>query len=729
MIPSDGPVPRQSEGCSLLGKCYLENTMKSKVVIFLEKVQDYTVIQAMRRGLVSLIPILMIGSFSVLFSTFPVFGYVDFITTWCDGFIYNLFDTVQKVTFGMLSVYMAGIVGYHMGIMDRNVEPEKRYGTMLVSLGSFFVLSGAVDGTYDAFGVKGMFVAIVAAGIASELYLWVAKRMKGRQILADGADMHLISAIRTIFPAVLSFIVIVLTNNIIMKIAGQESFYALMHSLMEAFVDTVGTGFIAVFVYVLLGCILWFFGIHGSDVLDSVAESIFQPATQQNLVLVQSGQMPTQILTKQLVDCFVLIGGCGATICLMIALLIFSKRKGTRNLMKVSVIPMLFNINEILVFGLPIIYNPLFLAPFLVVPVVCLCISYVAVSTGLVPMVTTDIQWTTPILINSYLFSGSWKGVALQLVNLTVGVGIYAPFVKLYDKKKDEASKKNYDLMVQRLKESEASGSPIALTDSTLSYGWMGKALAADLEYAFAHKEFKLFYQPQYNDNDECIGAEALLRWKHPSLGWIYPPLIFKLAEETGNREKLERWVLLSVLSEARMLQDRFSDSHLKISANVTGASIQQKSFEDFLQKVAKENDIKKLNICLEITEQDALLLDETLRERFLHLRKLGYMLAVDDFSMGSTSIKYLTDSHFELVKLDGSLVKGILDNPRCVEIIASIVRLSDSLGVQVLAEYVSDAQIREKLLKVGCRLYQGWYYSPAIPLEEFVDLIEKEKK
>lgn len=702
--------------------------MKNKVIKIFEQIQQYSFVQAMRRGLIGIIPILMIGSFSTLFSTFPVDAYITFITTWCNGFLYNLFGTVQKMTMGMASVYMAGLIGYHMGIMNEGVE-EKKYGTMLVSLGSFFLLSGAVKGDNTALGAQGMLVAMVSAGAASKLYLSIAKRIKSRQLLADGADMNLRSAIYTIFPALCSFSVIALANNVLLSFTQKESFYEWFLSLVGGFFEKIGNGFGGGLSYELINTVLWFLGIHGSDVLEGAAEKIFSSAIEQNMALAQNGQVATEIITRQFINSYTTIGGCGATLCLLIALLLFSKRRGTRNLMKWSVLPILFNINEILVFGLPIIYNPVFLVPFLLVPVVNYSIAYFATYMGWVPVATADIPWTTPIFINGYLSTGTWRGVVLQLIVLFVGVAIYSPFVKLYDRKKEQDSKTDYGLMLEKLKESEASRTPIKLTDSAQSFGWMGKALAADLEYAFAHDELKMFYQPQYNDEDKCIGAEALLRWEHRTLGWIYPPLILKLAEEMGIREELERWVVLSVIGEAHMLQEKYPDFGLKLSVNVTGASIQQKSFEAFLEHAAAQNDIKKLNICIEITEQDALLLDETLRERFFHLRQLGYTLAVDDFSMGSTSIGYLTDSHFGLVKLDGSLVKGVLDNPRCAEIIASIIHLSDSLNVQVLAEYVSDLKIREKLSEVGCRLYQGWYYSPAVPLGDFEKILEKEEK
>lgn len=158
----------------------------------------------------------------------------------------------------------------------------------------------------------------------------------------------------------------------------------------------------------------------------------------------------------------------------------------------------------------------------------------------------------------------------------------------------------------------------------------------------------------------------------------------------------------------------------------MTGITIQEKSFERFLERLCKDYPMKEMGMCLEITEQAALQLDDALRERFRRLKELGFMLAVDDFSMGSTSIQYLTENYFDLVKLDGSLVRGILDNGRCCEIISSIIQLSRSLELDVLAEYVSDAAIKEKLTELGCFLYQGWYYSPAITLGEFDAMLEK---
>lgn len=700
--------------------------MKYKRKNLLEKLQKIIFVQAIRRALIALIPTLMIGSFSVWLDTLPFDGYIAFITTWKGGFIHGVLTTVGNVTMDMVALYMAAFIGYYMGVLDAD-KTEKKYGTTLVSLGNFFILSGATHGDYTAFAAKGIFVAIVAAGISSQIYLSVAKRRKGSHILSDGADVYLQNAIQTIVPFVSSIVVIALANDLIMEITGETSFYNLTLSTISSVVGRIESGYIGGLTYVLANSILWFFGIHGSNVMESVAGPIFEQAVSNNMIAIESGQQATYILTRPFLNSYVLIGGCGSTLCLLIALLLFSKRKGTRKLVKIATVPMMFNINELMLFGLPIIFNSVFLIPFIIVPVVLLSISYLVTSWGWVPLAIKDIQWTTPVLFNGFLSTGSWSSVVLQLVNLVIGVAIYAPFVKLYDKRKEHEARAEYELMLDKLKESEASRTPITLIDNTNSFGWMGKSLAADFEYAFSHEKLKLFYQPQYNSENRCIGVEALLRWNHPVFGWIYPPLILKLAEESGVQEKLEKWVVTSAIEGAREIQNKFPNEKIKVSVNVTGASIQKKEFEEFLEKMAKHNDVKKLRICLEITEQDALLLDAILRERFSHLKQLGYVLAVDDFSMGSTSIGYLTESHFEIVKLDGVLVQGIIDNPRCCEIVSSIIRLSDSLNVKVLAEYVSDEKIRKKLGEIGCYLYQGCYYSPAISMEDLEERLEKE--
>ena len=700
--------------------------MQAKMTRLLLKIQEITVIQSIRYSLVTLIPVLMIGSFALMIQSIPIDGYQEMLHSWGNGMVLRFFDGIYNITFGMLSVYTAAMVGYHFGILY--VKNDRNYGqaTCLVALGCFFILSGAPNTGMDVFAAQGMFTAILSASTSSFVFIWLSQKIRYKTLLTDGADIRLGMAIQNIVPAACTIGIFAGINLLLLNLFHVTSVYELLMQIFNEIFAHVSGGFFKGLLFVFVSSFLWFFGIHGSNVLEGVSNHIFQVATQVNLELVSQGKEATEILTKQFIDNFVLMGGCGTTICLLGALLLFSKRSNTRQIAKISVLPMIFNVNEIIVFGLPIIYNATFIIPFLFTPIVCFLTTYLCMRIGLVPLVIQDVKWTTPIFFSGYMATGSIAGSILQLVNLCLGIGIYAPFIKRYDREKFKIAKRDYQKLVKKLQESELTRIPVRLTDGLSPYSWMGKALAADLQVAMENQELQLHYQPQYHADGSCIGAEALLRWQHDILGNIYPPLVFQLAEEAGFLQQLEEWVVGKAASDIYELQQKFPHMKLKISANVTGITIQSQSFEKYLKNLSDTYPMMDMGMCLEITEQAALQLDDNLRKRFHNIREMGYMLAVDDFSMGSTSIQYLTGNHFNLVKLDGGLVKGILENPRCCEIISSIIRLAESLEMKVLAEYVSDAAIQEKLLELGCYLYQGWYYSPAIPFEEFEASLEK---
>ncbi len=283
----------------------------------------------------------------------------------------------------------------------------------------------------------------------------------------------------------------------------------------------VGGGFFGGLLFVFLSSVLWFFGIHGSDVLEGVAQTFFIPNIDINMVAAQAGEAPTEILTKQFFDVFVLMGGCGSAICLLIALFVFSKRKSNRGLAKMASAPMLFNINEIMVFGLPIIYNPTMLIPFLVVPIVCFLTSYLAMYTGIVPMVTSPVEWTTPVILGGYIATGSEMGSLLQVFNIVLGVFIYRPFVKKYDAEREESVKRDYEHLVEEYRKREFRREEFVLTELPGADGALAKSLAAEIAHAIDTQKLEIHYQPQYNIDGKCFGAEALLRLQLSELGII----------------------------------------------------------------------------------------------------------------------------------------------------------------------------------------------------------------
>lgn len=229
----------------------------------------------------------------------------------------------------------------------------------------------------------------------------------------------------------------------------------------------------------------------------------------------------------------------------------------------------------------------------------------------------------------------------------------------------------------------------------------------------------------QYDNDFKCIGAETLLRYNHPIHGYIYPPLIIKIAEEAGILSKLERYLFEEAAYDYQFITG-LTDKSYKISVNVTISTILEPSFIEFLENLKKEFNIKDNEMCIEITEQMAIKSDSEFEKALNQVKNLGFMIAIDDFSMGSTSIKYLQKNQFDIVKLDGSIVKEMMTNERSREIISSIVYLAKSLNFKVLAEYVETEEQMQALKEIGCDYYQGYHFSKAVTSQEFFNIIQK---
>ena len=161
---------------------------------------------------------------------------------------------------------------------------------------------------------------------------------------------------------------------------------------------------------------------------------------------------------------------------------------------------------------------------------------------------------------------------------------------------------------------------------------------------------------------------------------------------------------------------------------NVTALTLQTDSYFELLKNVSLSGNPNKTLNCLEITEQTAMQINSYTINRLQEIKNLGYLLAIDDFSMGHTSLSYLKENHFDEVKLDGSLVSEMTNNPRSYDIIKTITALAGNLGFTVVAEYVeTDAQVK-MLKEANCTHYQGYLFSKAITRDEWIENLRLEK-
>lgn len=692
-----------------------------------QKIEHNIIVSSIRSGLIMAIPILMIGSISIVINSFADMLYQYYPISFIELIIY-ICSLIYDATFGIFSLYIVNFISIHY-MQESMKNTEYLYGAPIASTAGFIILNGGLSNgiSIEYFGVKALITAITAALIATFLYRVLYHCFQKIKLYTEGGDINFNRGITSILPIAATILLLCLFNFMIVTLFHVSSYQSLFINATNALFHNMNRSLSSGLLFVFLSSFLWFFGIHGSDLLEHVSTGLFEPGIQLNITAIQNNQVPTEIFTKTFFDVFIFIGGCGSLFSLLIAILLFSKRGINRYVGKISTLPMIFNVNELLVFGFPVVLNPVFILPFLLTPIIFTITSALAMYIGLVPLTIQTVNWTTPIFFNGYLATNSWTGCILQLFNLSIGVLLYYPFLKHYDKSRLDYSRQKLSALIKLLQEAEENNVSITLTSLENESGMLAKSIAMDLKESLLNQKLELYYQPQFDQNANCIGAEALLRWNHPLYGMIYPPLVIKLADEIGILAKLECYIFSSALKDAEVFEATYK-KNLKFSINVSAKTLIEPFFETFLQSFINKNTVSSSNICIEVTEQMALHFDNVLKQRLEHIRKMGFLLAIDDFSMGNTSLKYLQSNQFDIVKLDGCLIQTLDHNIHSKEIISSIVYLSKSLGFSVLAEFVETKEQQKTLEEIGCTKYQGYLYSKAVPYSEFCSVVTTKK-
>ena len=690
---------------------------------FFQKVS--LVANTIKMGLAMVLPVLFIGSMTVLLNGIPVQAYQDFLDSFLGGALRSILLILQVTTVGTLAIYLT--IALNLSYTNRLTESGQtvsRFGSLLACLTGFFILVGFSMGEHDfsLLSGQGVFSALLAGIIGSMLYEKFESVFKsGKRSYVDGADSAFHAALTVIKPFLATIVCFAAINYLITVVFHVASVQHLFMKVVDAAFLKMQRSYLSGLLFTVLISVMWWFGIHGNNVLNQVAEDMFTEL------------IPGEIVSKSFMDTFVIMGGTGCLIGLLISIMIFGKRSSVKKLSRMAFVPCVFNISELLVFGFPVIYNPFMLIPFILSPALCYSSAYCLTKVGFLPEVSTSVVWTTPPLLSGYIATGSVRGVVVQLINILISVACYAPFVRLYERRSLDEFGSTMDELVGILKKCEETTEEITLTECEGNVGRLAKILVTDLQNSLyassvdsssdnAENPLVIKYQPQYDNKGECVGAEALLRWEHARYGGVYPPLVIHLAKESGDLYELETYIIEKAVREAKSLRKAFGED-FKLSVNVTVTTLYEKRFAAFLQEIAERYMLRSGNICIEITEETELITSEDTGALIQKIRNFGYTFALDDFSMGHTSLQYLQHNPFDLVKLDGGLVKSVITNERTKEIISSIVYLSKSLDFKVLAEYVESEEIKNALEQAGVLLYQGYLFSPAVDRDTLISM------
>lgn len=397
------------------------------------KIQQNKYLKAVTNGLMGILPILMIGSIALLIAVFPIQAWKDFLT---NIGVRPYLMAASTLTTSCMALYAVFLIGYRLAIeFDEDGIPAG-----LISLFSFLIVTPlpAIEGgsylNIDWLGAKGLFTGMLVALLATRIYVFFKK--KGLTIqMPDGVPPVISNTFAGLFPAMIAggtFIAVA----VIFSFTSFGSLASLIYEIVAAPLQNLSNNVFSLLVLVLMQMVLWFFGIHGSLVIQAFVNSLYMPLDALQMEAVAAGVANSElpyILGKTFYSIFSGIGGAGGTLSLCMLLVFFCKAKKHKALGKLAIVPGCFTINEPVVFGMPLVLNPVLAIPFITVPLVQTVIAYAATAIGLVPRLNgVQVPFGTPIFINGFI-AGGWRVAVLQAVLIAIGFVMYIPFMKKAD--------------------------------------------------------------------------------------------------------------------------------------------------------------------------------------------------------------------------------------------------------------------------------------------------------
>lgn len=706
----------------MTGKHFVEKTKDTVTRMF-----DNTLITAIREGFLYMMPLIIIGAFVVAFLNIPIPPFQDFMLNkfgegWKDFplIVYNA--TLQIASLTAVIAISYAVAKHEQIVTDGRVKSIYVVVTSFASYVAFIEPSEIAEAviTTDAAGASSMFEALVIAIISVKLLMWCYekydKRFPSMEHKYNG-NVVVRSSFHLIIPCMVVILVFALVNQIINATGVADTMMGVVNKGFQALF--MSDNVLSVILIVLVTQALWFVGIHGGNVFMEALGEASETAAAQGLEVSQ--------FSKEFFDVFVYYGGAGATLALILALLLFGESATDKKLARNAIFPGLLNINEPIIYGLPIIFNPFFFIPFLIAPMLVALIAYTAVASGIVPLPTTEINWTTPIFISGYMSTGRISSVVLQGVCFIVAFGLYIPFVKLSKDNNEQKYKKDFENLTKEMRYIQNSKARKIITRSD-EIGSVARFLAMEINDAVNNDRdlLHLEYQPKVDAEGRVLGAEALLRWNHEMFGYVSPITILSIADEAKLNNDLGRWIIKTAM-KAKTTWTNAGYDNISLSVNLSPMQLNtDKGLYEFIVKQIKINGLDPKDLEFELTENATIEQTEEIFHTLQEIRELGSDISIDDFGMGHSSLKYLYDFFANVVKLDASLVQAVPKGEDRQEIVKAILDLCKRLKVRVVAEGVETKEQLDIMNKLGADYYQGWYFSKSLPNDRFLDYLKK---
>ena len=408
-----------------------------------EKLGNNKVLIAIRDGFLVSTPLIIVASIFLVIANFPIPGYVDFLAQFFGQGWPSKMDAIIDSTFSVLGLLGAVGIGYAYA---RQLESDPIAGGA-VALVCFLIITPKVHSDFvnvangKAFngfalahlGSAGMFLAMITAIISVKIFVTV--KNKGWVIkMPDGVPPAVTQSFAALIPsafAMFFFFVVYL----VFSATDYQYAHNFIYKILQAPLMGFGQSLIFEPIYQFLSTLFWFFGINGPAVTNTVFNPIHLALTAENLEAFKQGATLPNIFTGPFGDFFGNFGGGGSTLSLVFLMVFFGKSERMKKLGRLAIVPGIFGINEMIIFGLPVVLNPLIVIPFILTPLVNTILATIATLIGLIPYTTgAALPWTTPFFFSGWLSTGSIVAGLFQIVLIIIGMGIYYPFFKVIDK-------------------------------------------------------------------------------------------------------------------------------------------------------------------------------------------------------------------------------------------------------------------------------------------------------
>jgi len=399
-------------------------------------------LMVIKNAFLGIMGFVIVGSFATLFNAvlcstttglarFPALSWLANLS--------GMFSAINNAAMNIMAVMIAVIMGFLYGRKNKVNETT----SAMVCLVSFLCISpmsidvkvGEAVQTvgkvlpFSSVNAEGLFAAMLISILASEMFYRLTKVEAIKIKMPPQVPKNIANTFNDLVPVAVTILVIAAVGEGIRTVTGTY-ITNIIYKLVQIPLQKVITTPVGIVIMTFIALLFWSVGVHGNQLIASVRSPLDAAALATNIALVEAGMQATEVYTGAMWTVFITMTGSGITLSLILAILVFSKREDYRAVAKLGLVPGIFGVNEPIIFGLPIVLNPLLLVPFIFSGCLAAGVSYFAIASGFLPFNYVATPWGLPLFVNAFVAYGSWKAILVQIIILGLCFLVYTPFVK-----------------------------------------------------------------------------------------------------------------------------------------------------------------------------------------------------------------------------------------------------------------------------------------------------------